>query len=109
MFGAPLVIGLTRQVRARWESRAGGSALRPWRDLRKQLGKQRITPPGTTVVFATARRLSPTGPTVGPPWTKGVMDHTAILTAGQATIGPVNLLIFAIDSSLFVAGSGRCG
>lgn len=52
--GAPLVVGLTRQVHARWEGRAGSGVLQPWRDLLKQLGKQRITPEGTTVVFAAA-------------------------------------------------------
>ncbi|HEX2399889.1 MAG TPA: NADH-quinone oxidoreductase subunit H, partial [Mycobacterium sp.] len=54
MIGAPLVIGLMRQVRARWEGRAGGGVLQPWRDLRKQLGKQQITPRGTTVIFTAA-------------------------------------------------------
>lgn len=54
MVGAPLVIGMTRQVRARWEGRAGAGLLQPWRDLLKQLGKQQITPAGTTIVFAAA-------------------------------------------------------
>ena len=35
MAGAPLVVGLTRQVRARWEGRAGGGVLQPWRDIRQ--------------------------------------------------------------------------
>ena len=54
MVGAPVVIGLMRQVRAVWEGRAGGGVLQPWRDLRKQLGKQQVTPQCTTVVFAAA-------------------------------------------------------
>ena len=54
MAGAPLVIGLMRQVRARLEGRGGGGVLQPWRDLRKQLGKQQITPQGTTLVFTAA-------------------------------------------------------
>ncbi len=52
--GAPLVVGAMRQVRARLEGRAGAGVLQPWRDLRKQLGKQSITPVGTTPVFAAA-------------------------------------------------------
>ncbi|CAN5436324.1 respiratory chain complex I subunit 1 family protein [soil metagenome] len=52
--GAPLIIGITRQVRARLEGRIGGGVLQPWRDLRKQLRKQQITPDGTTVVFTAA-------------------------------------------------------
>lgn len=52
--GAPLVVGGMRQVRARLEGRAGGGIGQPWRDLRKQLRKQQISPTGTTVVFALA-------------------------------------------------------
>jgi len=52
--GAPFVVGGMRQVRARLEGRAGGGVGQPWRDLRKQLRKQQITPLGTTVVFALA-------------------------------------------------------
>lgn len=52
--GAPLVVGLMRQIRARSEGRCGAGILQPWRDLRKQLRKQQITPEGTTVVFAAA-------------------------------------------------------
>ena len=51
---APFVVGGMRQVRARLEGRAGGGVGQPWRDLRKQLRKQQITPLGTTVVFALA-------------------------------------------------------
>ena len=51
---APFVVGGMRQVRARLEGRAGGGIGQPWRDLRKQLRKQQITPRGTTVVFALA-------------------------------------------------------
>jgi formate hydrogenlyase subunit 4 len=52
--GAPLVVGGMRQIRARLEGRAGGGVGQPWRDLRKQLRKQQITPRGTTLVFALA-------------------------------------------------------
>jgi formate hydrogenlyase subunit 4 len=51
---APLVVGGMRQVRARLEGRAGGGIGQPWRDLRKLLRKQQLTPTGTTVVFALA-------------------------------------------------------
>ena len=51
---APFVVGGMRQVRARLEGRAGGGIGQPWRDLRKQLRKQPVTPRGTTVVFALA-------------------------------------------------------
>jgi formate hydrogenlyase subunit 4 len=54
LFCAPLVVGGMRQVRARLEGRAGGGMGQPWRDLRKLLHKQQITPRGTTIVFALA-------------------------------------------------------
>ena len=52
--GAPFVVGGMRQVRARLEGRAGGGIGQPWRDLRKLLRKQVVTPNGTTVVFVFA-------------------------------------------------------
>lgn len=52
--GAPVVVGVMRQVRARLEGRPGGGVGQPFRDLRKLLRKQRITPQGTTVVFSAA-------------------------------------------------------
>jgi formate hydrogenlyase subunit 4 len=52
--GAPLLIGLMRQVRARLEGRAGAGVVQPWRDLRKQLRKEPIAPDGATVVFSAA-------------------------------------------------------
>jgi formate hydrogenlyase subunit 4 len=52
--GAPLLLGLMRQVRARLEGRAGAGVGQPWRDLRKQFGKQPITPRGTSEMFRVA-------------------------------------------------------
>jgi len=52
--GAPLVVGLMRQVRARLEGRAGAGFGQPWRDLRKQLRKEAIRPRGSSWVFCGA-------------------------------------------------------
>lgn len=54
LLGAPLIIGMMRQVRARLEGRAGAGVGQPWRDLRKLLRKQQIRPAGTTVLFTVA-------------------------------------------------------
>ena len=51
---SPLLIGMMRQVRARMEGRVGPGIGQPWRDLRKLMRKQPITPDGTSVVFRTA-------------------------------------------------------
>ncbi|GAB3444099.1 respiratory chain complex I subunit 1 family protein [Actinophytocola sediminis] len=52
--GAPVLVGVLRQVRARLEGRAGAGIAQPWRDLRKLVGKEPITPRGTTEVFRIA-------------------------------------------------------
>ncbi|WP_103380549.1 respiratory chain complex I subunit 1 family protein [Pseudonocardia dioxanivorans] len=52
--GAPLLLGLMRQVRARLEGRAGPGVGQPWRDLRKLVRKQSISPRDTTEVFRVA-------------------------------------------------------
>jgi formate hydrogenlyase subunit 4 len=52
--GAPLLLGLMRPVRARLEGRAGPGIGQPWRDLRKQLRKESITPRGTSEMFRVA-------------------------------------------------------
>lgn len=53
--GSPFLVGMMRQIRARMEGRAGAGTAQPWRDLRKLLRKESITPRGTSEVF----RLGP--------------------------------------------------
>ena len=113
MAGAPLVIGLTRQVRARWEGRAGGGMLQPWRDLLKQLGKQQITPRGTTVVFAAAPAIvagttlliAAIAPLVA---TGSPLDTSADLFAvvGLLFLGTVALTLAGIDTGTSFGGMG---
>lgn len=113
MLGAPLVIGLTRQVRARWEGRAGGGLLQPWRDLRKQLGKQQITPAGTTAVFAAAPAviagttllIAAIAPLVA---TGSPLDPAADLFAvvGLLFLGTVALTLAGIDTGTAFGGMG---
>ena len=54
VFGAPVLIGVARQVRARMEGRVGAGIWQPWRDLRKLLRRQPISPTGTGWAFRTA-------------------------------------------------------
>ncbi|BAX93834.1 respiratory chain complex I subunit 1 family protein [Mycobacterium shigaense] len=111
--GAPVVVGVTRQVRARWEGRAGGGVLQPWRDLVKQLGKQQITPSGTTIVFAAAPAIiagtvlliAAIAPIVaiGSP-----LDTSADLFAvvGLLFLGTVALALAGIDTGTSFGGMG---
>jgi len=46
---APVVVGVTRQVRARLEGRAGAGIWQPWRDLRKLARKAPITADGVVL------------------------------------------------------------
>ncbi|MFF7404203.1 respiratory chain complex I subunit 1 family protein [Streptomyces murinus] len=55
--GAPLLTGWMRLVRARLEGRAGAGVLQPWRDTRKLLRKEPITPVGTGPAFRVAPAL----------------------------------------------------
>jgi formate hydrogenlyase subunit 4 len=113
MLGAPLLIGLIRQVRARLEGRAGGGMLQPWRDLRKQLGKQQITPRGTTVVFAAAPAIlagstlliAAIVPLVA---TGSPLDSSADLFAvvGLLFLGTVALALAGIDTATAFGGMG---
>jgi len=113
VLGAPLVIGLMRQVRARLEGRAGGGVLQPWRDIRKQLGKQRITPEGTTVVFAAAPTvlagstllIAAAIPIVA---TGSPLDRAADLFAvvGLLFLGTVALALAGIDTGTSFGGMG---
>lgn len=113
MAGAPLLIGLTRQVRARLEGRAGGGVLQPWRDLRKQLGKQQVTPLGTTVVFAAAPAavagttllIAAITPLVA---TGSPLDSSADLFAvvGLLFLGTVALTLAGMDTGTSFGGMG---
>jgi formate hydrogenlyase subunit 4 len=51
---APLLIGVTRQVRARLEGRVGSGIGQPWRDLRKLLAKEPLRAEGTSGVSVVA-------------------------------------------------------
>jgi formate hydrogenlyase subunit 4 len=111
--GAPVVVGGMRQVRARLEGRAGGGIGQPWRDLRKQLRKQQITPRGTTVVFALAPAVA-AGSTmliaaIVPLVTLGSpLDPTADLfgVVGLLFLGTVALTLAGLDTGTAFGGMG---
>ncbi|MEV6336589.1 NADH-quinone oxidoreductase subunit H [Nocardia vinacea] len=113
MLGAPLVLGAMRQVRARAEGRAGAGISQPWRDLRKQLGKQSIRPEGTTVVFAAAPAvlagttllIAAVAPLVA---TGSPLDGAADLFAvvGLLFLGTVALTLAGLDTGTAFGGMG---
>lgn len=113
ILGAPLVIGLMRQIRARSEGRCGAGILQPWRDLRKQLRKQQVTPEGTTAVFAVAPAvvaattllIAAIAPLVA---TGSPLDSVGDLfvVVGLLFLGTVALTLAGIDTGTSFGGMG---
>lgn len=50
VIGAPFLVGVLRQVRARWEGRVGAGVAQPWRDLVKLARKEPLQAEGSTAV-----------------------------------------------------------
>jgi formate hydrogenlyase subunit 4 len=111
--GSPLLVGLMRQVRARLEGRAGAGIGQPWRDLRKLLRKQAITPRGTSEVFraapvllvATVAVVAVVCPFVS---TASALDPVADLFAVVAllALGTVGVALGGIDTGTAFGGMG---
>ena len=111
--GAPLLVGLMRQVRARLEGRAGAGLGQPWRDLRKQLSKEPIKPYGSSWVFTAAppvllsstlviAAVAPFVSTVSP--LDGVADLFAVVAL--LLLGPVALALAGLDTGTAFGGMG---
>ncbi|WP_067792265.1 respiratory chain complex I subunit 1 family protein [Actinomadura formosensis] len=111
--GAPLLVGLMRQVRARAEGRAGAGILQPWRDLRKLLRKEPITPHGTGPLFRMAPLLL-AGTTlvvaamIPLVTTRSPLDGAADLFAVTAllALGTVALALAGLDTGTAFGGMG---
>ncbi|MBK5305397.1 MAG: NADH-quinone oxidoreductase subunit H [Frankiaceae bacterium] len=111
--GAPYLIGMMRQVRARLEGRVGAGIGQPWRDLRKQLRKEPMRPDGTSWVFAGAPRVllastvlvavvAPLLSTVSP--LAGAADIFAVVSL--LLLGTVALAVAGVDTGTAFGGMG---
>jgi formate hydrogenlyase subunit 4 len=111
--GAPLLVGLMRQVRSVLEGRAGAGIGQPWRDLRKLLRRPPATPTGTGWAFrlaplllvGTSLVLAAVIPLLS---TASPLDHTADLFAvvGLLALGTVTLALAALDTGTAFGGMG---
>jgi formate hydrogenlyase subunit 4 len=111
--GSPVLIGVMRQVRARLEGRAGAGIGQPWRDLRKLLRKEPVSPRGTTEVFriapllliATTIVVASVVPFVT---TASALDPVADLFAVVAllALGTVALALAGLDTGTAFGGMG---
>ncbi|WP_181012346.1 MULTISPECIES: respiratory chain complex I subunit 1 family protein [unclassified Streptomyces] len=111
--GAPLLAGLMRQVRARLEGRAGSGVGQPWRDLRKLLRKEPITPLGTGPAFriaplllvattAVVAALVPLASTDTP-----LSDRAdLIVVVALLALGTVSLALAGLDTGTAFGGMG---
>ena len=111
--GSPLLVGLMRQVRARLEGRAGAGVAQPWRDLRKLLRKEPITPDGTGWVFRAAPLLLTAtilvvAAVVPFATTSSPLDSVADLIAVAAVLalGTVTLALAGLDTGTAFGGMG---
>ncbi|GAA0434217.1 formate hydrogenlyase HycD [Acrocarpospora corrugata] len=111
--GSPLLVGVMRQVRARLEGRAGAGIWQPWRDLRKLMRRQPITPAGTGWMFRAAPLLLPgtalvVASVVPLVTTASPLDGVADLFAVTAllTLGSVALALAGLDTGTAFGGMG---
>ncbi|WP_235482915.1 respiratory chain complex I subunit 1 family protein [Streptomyces roseoverticillatus] len=111
--GAPLLAGLMRQVRALLEGRVGPGVTQPWRDLRKLLRKEAVTPAGTGPAFrlgplvlvattAVVAALVPLASTTTP--VSGSAD--LILVVALLALGTVALALAGLDTGTAFGGMG---
>ncbi|MBM9510185.1 NADH-quinone oxidoreductase subunit H [Streptomyces sp. KK5PA1] len=111
--GAPLLTGLMRQVRARMEGRAGAGIAQPWRDVRKLMRKEPITPVRTGPAFRAAplllvvtagviAALVPLVSTATP--VSGSAD--LILVVAVLALGTVSLALAGLDTGTAFGGMG---
>ncbi|WP_291383739.1 NADH-quinone oxidoreductase subunit H [Demequina sp.] len=111
--GAPYLVGLMRQVRARMEGRVGAGIGQPVRDLRKLFRKEATRPEGTSVVFVAAplilmasavllAAVIPFVSTVAP--VGGVSDLFAVVAI--LLLGTVALALAGLDTGTAFGGMG---
>ncbi|WP_436498358.1 respiratory chain complex I subunit 1 family protein [Actinokineospora sp. HUAS TT18] len=111
--GSPLLVGVTRQTRARLEGRVGAGVGQPWRDLRKLLGKERIAPRGTSEVFrvgplvliATVTVVAAAAPLVAVESGIEPLDDLFTVVA-LLTLGAVALALAGLDTGTAFGGMG---
>jgi formate hydrogenlyase subunit 4 len=112
-FGAPFLVGLMRQVRARMEGRAGAGVAQPMRDLRKLMHKEATRPEGSSWLFVGAplvlmssavflAAVVPFVSTVSP--AGGASDLFAVVAI--LMLGTVSLALAGLDTGTAFGGMG---
>lgn len=110
---APFLVGVLRQVRARWEGRVGQGLLQPWRDLVKLARKEPLQASGSTVVAWVApavvlgsglllAALVPTVTTAGP----ARLPADLFVVVSVLLVGTVALGLLGLDAGSAFGGMG---
>jgi len=109
---APVVMGVTKTVRARLEGRASGRVGQPWRDLRKLLRKPPTSPTDSGIFFtaappmlmATSLIVAATAPFITTVGVAGSAD--LIVVVGVLLLGTVALTLAGLDTGTAFGGMG---
>ena len=110
---APIVVGVTRAVRARLEGRGAGRIVQPWRDLRKQLRKPPTSPQDAglffvaapVVLMSTSLLIAAAAPFVAATSTfAGAAD--LLVVVGLLLLGSVALALAGLDTGTAFGGMG---
>lgn len=109
----PLLIGVTRQVRARMEGRAGAGLGQPWRDLRKLLAKEPVWADGTSgvqvvaplVLLVSSLAVVAVLPLVGVTSLRLVPDDLFVVVS-VLLVGTVALALLGLDAGSAFGGMG---
>ncbi len=110
---APLVIGITRQTRARLEGRAGAGILQPWRDLLKLLRKETlqangvswISSVGPIIVMASSLLVAALLPLISTITLPLVPDDLFVVVS-VLLIGTVAVALIGLDAGSAFGGMG---
>ena len=100
--GAPLVVGLTRTLKARLVGRRGPGAWQPYRDLAKLLGKTPVVSPTTSWIFLFTPYLLAATMLVAALVVPVVMSRPALGFAGNAIL----LMALFLLGTFFLALAG---
>lgn len=110
---APLVVGVTRQARARLEGRAGAGVGQPWRDVRKWLAKEPLRAEGSSVVLvvaplvlmASSLLVAALVPLIGT-YTLSLVPDDLFVVVSVLLVGTVALAVLGLDSGTAFGGMG---
>ncbi len=113
VLGAPLLVGLLGQVRARWEGRTGAGVAQPWRDLIKLARKEPLHATGSTalawlapaVLLVSGLVLAALVPTVA---TVGLdrLPGDLFVVVSVLLLGAVALGLLGLDAGTAFGGMG---